>query len=287
MRGFTPQPPSVVVGIDGSRSALIAASWATEEAVSRSVPLRLVTVVHPDPVPSVAATERSLAAAEVAVRQAVSVVESASDEVKVDVEIVHGRPADQLLQASRGSAMLCIGAVGTTGATMGRFGSTAVELSARAHCPVAIIRGSSPSGTQSKSIVVELDSTSEGDALLQLGIDEALLRDAPLVVISVWRPDVTDLHDTHAVAEQNRKIRAQVNRRLACTRRRHPELDVETVTVHGTLLNYLAHHAGSIQLVLVGRRRARGVAEMTGLPSYAALHDSNCSVLVGHQHGTL
>lgn len=287
MRDFTPQPPSVVVGIDGSRSALIAAAWATQEAVSRGVPLRLVTVVHQDPEPGVAATRSSLEAAEVAVRHAVSVVESADDGVKVDVEIVHGQPAAQLLTMSRGAVMLCIGAVGTTGATMGRIGSTAVELAGRTHCPVAIIRGSSPVGNQRKSIVVELDSSSEGDALLQLGIDEALLRHAPLVVISVWRPNVTDIHDAHAVAEQNREIRAQVNRRLACTRRRHPELDVEPVAVRGTLLNYLSHHAGSIQLVLVGRRRARGIAEMIGLPSYAALHDTDCSVLVCDQHGTL
>jgi nucleotide-binding universal stress UspA family protein len=266
-----------VVGVDGSRSALIAVSWATEEAVSRGVPLRLVAVVDQDPAPGV----------EAVLRHAVSVAESEDERVKADVEILHGRPADQLLQTSREAAMLCIGAVGTAGATSGRLGSTAVELAALAHCPVAIIRGSSPFRAQAKSIVVELDSSPGGDGLLQLGVGEALLRHAPLVVISVWRPSITDLHDTHAVAEQNRRIRAQVNRRLACTRRRHPELDVQPVTAHGTLLNYLSHHASSIQLVLVGRRRARGVAEMIGLPSHAALHNTDCSVLVCDQHGTL
>ncbi|KQY06185.1 hypothetical protein ASD37_17905 [Mycobacterium sp. Root135] len=266
-----------MVGVDGSRSALIAVSWATEEAVSRGVPLRLVAVVDQD----------SASGVEAVLRHAVSVAESEDERVKADVEILLGRPADQLLQTSREAAMLCIGAVGTAGATSGRLGSTAVELAARAHCPVAIIRGSSPFRAQAKSIVVELDSSPDGDGLLQLGVDEALLRHAPLVVISVWRPSITDLHDTHAVAEQNRRIRAQVNRRLACTRRRHPELDVQPVTAHGTLLNYLSHHASSIQLVLVGRRRARGVAEMIGLPSHAALHNTDCSVLVCDQHGTL
>ena len=34
--------PAVVVGIDGSRSAVGAALWAVDEAVSRDIPLRLV-----------------------------------------------------------------------------------------------------------------------------------------------------------------------------------------------------------------------------------------------------
>lgn len=35
-------PPPVVAGIDGSETAIRAAQWAIDEAISRSVPLRLV-----------------------------------------------------------------------------------------------------------------------------------------------------------------------------------------------------------------------------------------------------
>ena len=40
--------PSVVVGIDGSRSAVDAALWAVDEAVSRDIPLRLVYAIDPE-----------------------------------------------------------------------------------------------------------------------------------------------------------------------------------------------------------------------------------------------
>jgi nucleotide-binding universal stress UspA family protein len=40
-------PSAVVVGIDGSPPAIRAAQWAIDEAVSRSVPLRLVYVTKP------------------------------------------------------------------------------------------------------------------------------------------------------------------------------------------------------------------------------------------------
>ena len=41
-------PPTVVVGIDGSRSAVDAALWAVDEAVGRDIPLRLVYAVDPN-----------------------------------------------------------------------------------------------------------------------------------------------------------------------------------------------------------------------------------------------
>jgi Universal stress protein family len=44
MQHLDSSPLSVVVGIDGSRAAVDAASWAADEAVSRDIPLRLVYV---------------------------------------------------------------------------------------------------------------------------------------------------------------------------------------------------------------------------------------------------
>ncbi|MDX1890813.1 universal stress protein [Mycolicibacterium sp. 050158] len=285
MRDTLPPSPSVVVGIDGSRSALTAASWAVDEAVARDVPLRLVYAIDEPTDDQRAVSE--LAAAEAAIRQAVTTVEASGRPVRIEVEIKQDRPSAALLDASRDAAMLCIGAVGTQRASVGSLGSTAGAVVSRAHCPVAVVRGYDPSRTNAMSIVVEVDMSSDTDTVLQRGIDEALLRGAPLVVISVWHPHFTDVHDGHAVAEQNRQVRAELNRRLARTRRRHPELEVQPVAVHGNLLNYLSRHAASIQLVIVGPRRAHGVAEMIGPPSYAALHDTECSVLVCDTHGGL
>ena len=47
MRDHFSPSRSVVVGIDGSRSALDAALWAVDEAVSRDIPLRLVYAIDP------------------------------------------------------------------------------------------------------------------------------------------------------------------------------------------------------------------------------------------------
>jgi nucleotide-binding universal stress UspA family protein len=282
MRDTHPLSPSVVVGIDGSRNSLTAALWAVDEAIDRDIPLRLVYAIEPQPASSSPEESASaLATAETAVRMAFVAIESTNKPVKIEVEILQGRPTDMLLQAGRAAAMICVGPIGIKNATAGRIGSTAAALAAAAHCPVAIIRGYDPA-KEPGSVVAEVDSSPDSDAVLLRGIDEALLRNAPLVVVAAWQPSVTDVHDPPAVAEQNRLVTAQLSRRLAPSIRRHLDLDVTPVAIHGSLLNYLSRHAQSTQLVIVGRRRAHGISEMVGPPCYAALRDTDCSVLVCH-----
>lgn len=276
-----PPSPSVVVGIDGSRFAVNAALWAIDEAIERDIPLRLVNVIEPRRGPTdPEALARAFATADIAVRQAFMAIESTQKPVKVEVEILQGRPVDKLLEASASAVLTCVGAVGVKHATGGPIGSTAAELAGRALCPVAVVRGFESARSQAGSVVVEVEGSSDGDAALRWAIDEALLRHAPLVAVSVWQPNVTDVHDRHAVAAQNRDLRAELNRRLARAARRHPDLDVRPVTVHGSLLNYLSHHAHSTQLAVVGLRRLHGATEMLGKRGYAALQGSGCAVLV-------
>ena len=113
MRDFPSSSPAVVVGIDGSPTAVDAALWAVDEAVSRDIPLRLVYAIDPDNTsgtdPQDAA--RDLAAAEVAVRYAYTAVESTDKPVKIEVEILQARPTRALLEASRSAAMACVGAM--------------------------------------------------------------------------------------------------------------------------------------------------------------------------------
>ena len=82
--------PSVVVGIDGSQSAVDAALWAVDEAVSRDIPLRLVYAIDPEATTGTdnQAAARDLATAEIAVRHAFMAVESTDKPVKIEVEIL-------------------------------------------------------------------------------------------------------------------------------------------------------------------------------------------------------
>ncbi len=283
MTGGRLTPPAVVVGIDRSRAATAAVVWAIDEAASRDVPLRLIAVAEPD---AAEETGDRLAEAELALREAVAAAEVATtgrdgSPVRIETEVVTGSPTETLMEASRTASMVCVGAVGVRYSEHHRVGSTASALVASARCPVAVIRRRQlPPPEEPGWVVVELDETPDSAAVLQFGVAEARLRSAPLRVLGAWRSRYTDVHDSHAVSDGNRMVRAQLDRRLSEWKRRYPDLDVRPVAVHGSVLNFLARNAADIQLVVVGARNTSAVAELLGPSGLAALRNTECSVLV-------
>jgi len=275
---FHSPSPTIVVGIDGSRAAVDAALWAVAEAVSRDVPLRLLYAIAPSDADARHAA-RELAAAETAIRYAFTALEAMEESVKIEVEIVQDAPVHALVDASRTASLVCLGAVGLKHAIRGQVGSTAAAVAALAHCPTAIIRRHGASVGEHGWILAEVDEWPTSTAVLERAIDEAVLRRAPLRVVTTWQSRFTDAHDVEAVAEGNRLVQAQLERRLAQWQRRHPDLDVQAVANHGGLLRYLAEHAGHVQLVVVGEERSGGTKELIGTPGLTVLHDTYCSVL--------
>ena len=265
-------PPSIVVGIDGSRGAVHAALWAIDEAVSREAPLRLL---------SVADTPGGQTAAEVAVRAAAAAVEETGRAIRLETQVIVGAPTSTLIDASGTAAMVCIGAEGLKHFDRNRVGSTAATLVNSALCPVAVVRGAGLPDTEGAGwVVVELDDTPDSAAVLQFGVTEARLRNAALRVLGSWQSRYTDIHDSHAVADGNRLVRAQLDRRLSHWKHLYPDLDVRPVAIHGSALTYLSKHAAEIGLVVVGAPNATGVGELLGPMGLTALHDTDCTILV-------
>ena len=271
---------TVVVGVDGSRSAVDAALWAVDEAVDRDIPLRLVYAIEPRSTADAQQAAHDLATAEIAVRYVFTAVEATDKPVKIEIEILQATPTQALLEASRNAAMLCVGSVGLKSSGQGHVGSTAAALASAAHCPVAIVQGHDPTLNTQRWVVVEIDECVTSDGVLRRGLEEARLRAAPLRVLSAWQSRYTDIHDCNAVRNGNRQAKAQIDRRLAQWRRRYPDLDVKAVAVHGNILKYLSRNTDTIQLMVVGHERAHGIREIVGPPGYAALHKAGCSVLV-------
>ena len=101
----------VIVGIDGSATAIGAALWATEEAVSRNVPLRLVCVTKARH-PSTDDYYHDIHHAEESLRVAQAAVEATGRPVKVETAMLDGPPGAALVAESRDATMICVGSVG-------------------------------------------------------------------------------------------------------------------------------------------------------------------------------
>ena len=87
-----PLPKAVVVGIDGSKEAILAATWAVDEAIARDVPLRLVYI---NPADSPGHGFRT-AMAELALRVAAKSVAEQEKPVKVETVLLTGRRGEGL-----------------------------------------------------------------------------------------------------------------------------------------------------------------------------------------------
>jgi nucleotide-binding universal stress UspA family protein len=271
----SPTPPSIVVGIDGSKAAIHAALWAVDEARARDIPLRLLYAIEPDDTrqtrPDLAT--RKLAVANSAVRYAFTAVEAAGKPVKIEVEITQDRPISALMRESTSAAMVCVGAVGLHHFRPGRVSSTAAALAVSAHCPVAIIRGE---GDRAGWVVVDVQGSTDNGVLLGAAVEEARLRNSPLRAITCREKT----GDDGAAAEDDRRIRANLDRRLARWTQRYPDVRVQSAAVHGGLLDHLAADGGSVQLVVVCVRDHERIEQLVGPTGNAVLHNAACSVLI-------
>ncbi|WNG89761.1 universal stress protein [Mycobacterium sp. ITM-2016-00317] len=262
--------PCIVVGIDGSPAAVDAALWAVEEAVEADIPLRLVYVV--DAAPGAVDPQdqaRRVATGEIALRHALTAVEATERPVKIELEMLQGRPVETLLEAARPASLLCLGARGFRHSTSGRIGSTAAALTAAARCAVAIVRAQRPQHRAERAVVIEYTDTDAGGEVMRRGLDEARRRHAPARVLTPA------------------EVSARWDRRLAEWRHTFPDVDISAVHDPGGTLGYLSAHGDAVQLVVTARNRPDGIAALLGAPGNAALRDTDCSILVCEPHTAL
>jgi nucleotide-binding universal stress UspA family protein len=272
--------PLVVIGVDGSRSARQAALWAIDEAMDRDVSLQLVYAINAaggDRDGTVAVTD-----AEHAINDVIAAVESTGKPVKVEAEIVHASPTTALLTASRSAALVCVGSTGVKHALQGRIGSTAAALAASAHCPVAIVPTNTDATPRAAGLILAaVDESPASSAVLELAVQEARLRGAPLRVVTIRRRPPGDGCDADVSAGHG--IGAKLDHRLTHWRRNHPDLDIELVTDHHSLLNYLEQlqRTGTpIQLVVVDPLRPGPTDILLGPSGRAALDAIGATLLI-------
>jgi len=266
-------PPSVVVGIDGSEAAIQAAQWAVDEAVSREIPLRLVQVipekVEPAPPAAIGNVRLELEYAETALRIASAAVEATGKRVKVETEILQGDPAATLIAESRDAEMICVGSVGIGRFARALLGSTAAELAEAARCPVAIIRTRQRQPKpDSALIVVAVGDSPNSDQVVEQAIEEARLRQAPVLAVGVLQKDTGDITSD------------ELKRRVRRWGERHPGAKIYAGATRSEIADFLAVMDRTIQLAVIGSTDADQVTRLIGPHRHPVLGHAECSVLV-------
>jgi nucleotide-binding universal stress UspA family protein len=266
----------IVVGIDGSKQAVRAAIWAADEAASRDIPLRLFHVVDGQSTD----LDRDYAYAEHVLHKAWVAVEKTGKQVKLESDIRQGDPLAELVEVSRKAEMMCVGAKGAITSGKHKPGAVAAALGQSAYCPVAIVRrrhthGPLPAGLW---VIAALDESLASHAVLQTALDEAVLRNAPVLALTPW--GTTDAGDDHGDAG----LRAKLRRYLDDAQDDDADVQVCALPKPDTMSNLLEQSATIDQLVIVGPNNPELAAEVVGPKARTILRDTNCSLLILRDH---
>ncbi|RAS67385.1 nucleotide-binding universal stress UspA family protein [Lentzea atacamensis] len=279
----------IVVGIDGSSSALDAARWAAREAARRSAPVYLVSAFGwsghrhlGDPglggyrESMLADTWRTVAVAAKAARHV-------AEGVEISELTLDGFPVPLLVTESRTAGLLVIGDRGLGGFTSLLIGSVAIRLAAQAECPVVVVRGDDSSDTG--PVVVGIDGSPVSEAALEFAFDAADARGVPLIAVHAWNDHavafaVTEPVEWDAAEAEEHRLLAE---RLAGWSEKYPDVEVRRVVVSDGPAHALIEQAtaSSAQLVVVGSHgRGSAAGLVLGSVSHALLHHSPCPVVV-------
>ncbi|MFB7590100.1 universal stress protein [Streptomyces sp. NPDC056169] len=278
----------MLVGTDGSDSALRAVETAAHEARARGTRL---TVVHAFiwPLLKVSLGPSPYGPPDGGLRQqAQEIVDSAvahargcAPGIEVTGEIVTGEPLTILAARSASADLVVVGSRGTGAFTGLVLGSVAVHLAAHADCPVLVVRGrEKPSGP----VLLAVDGSRDADAAVDFAFAEAAARGAELRAVHVWKPssgpaDPTPLfHGTEEIRAEEERVLAQA---LAGATARWPEVSVERRLVRGRTRPVLLEQSADAQLLVTGARGRGGFAGLLlGSVSQALLHHAECPVAV-------
>src|SRR5262245_21857360 len=285
----------IVVGVDGSESALHATRWAAGEAERRNVPLRLVhasnlvPVRHPRQVsPPAPYQEAVLDQGRHWLTEASDAARHAVPGLAVTTDLHAGVAADVLVTESRTAQLVVLGSRGLGGFKSLMVGSVAVALSAHGHCPVVVMHAATRDGAPPVDgpVVVGVDGSALSDAALAFAFEAAAARDVPLVAVHTWL-DVNmagawavlpGTIDWDWLQKEEEKLLAE---RLVVWRDKFPQVEVRPVVVRERPDAALLEHAAGAQLLVVGSR-GRGALTGMGLGSVSQtlMHHAECPVVV-------
>jgi len=282
----------VVVGVDGSATALHAVRWAAARARRDGLPLRVVHAYHLPLGHPTGVTEdesvldvlrrdgrRWLAEARAA---AVAVAPG----LDVETELAAVPATTGLLRESEDASVLVLGNRGRNALADLLVGSTALALTGHGHCPVVLVHVLADGAPRTGPVVVGVDGTDASEAAVAFAFAEAAAEDAPLVALHAYTESVleTVLAGNNAPLDwtlQHQLADQMLGERLAGWQEKYPRVRVEREAVHDRPARALRRRAKTARLVVVGRRGPGGLRDVVlGSTSHHLLHHATCPVAV-------
>jgi nucleotide-binding universal stress UspA family protein len=277
---------TIVVGVDGSPASDTAVEWAAAEAARRGVPLE---VLHTAParVGSAAAGEpHDDAEIEDVLDDAVRRARTAHPRISVLTRSERKDPASALVECSADADLVVVGAHGKGLLARMLVGSVSHRVVSHAQCPVVVVHREV--GDPALPVAVGVDGSPGAGAALALAVEEAALRQVPLVVVHGWQAATGAGFDALPVSQevfdaQHSLALEVVEDAVAKAHELSPGLEVHyALSPTGAVLALDAESAGA-QLLVVGAHGHRGMGGLAfGSVTSAVVDGAQCPVMVAH-----
>ncbi|KRE55420.1 universal stress protein [Phycicoccus sp. Soil748] len=278
----------VVVGVDGRPHTRNALDWAIDEAVRRRCAIKLVhgrsvPVQGPHIEPLMAASDE---VAKRVLHEAEQRIHSVSPSTPVSTATGIGSPGALLVDASTGAGLVVVGARGRGTVSSAFLGSSSVDVAARAHCPVVVVRELPTTSSPASGVVVGSDGSPLSTTAIGEAFDEAHARQAPPTVVHTWLLDYDDSNFPLVDAEalQDRMVRQASDltaQAVADWSQKFPDVDVRVRVLNAHPVEALAELSREAELVVVGSRGRGGFRGLLlGSVSQGVLHHAHCPVMV-------
>ncbi|TPG34972.1 universal stress protein [Mycolicibacterium hodleri] len=278
----------VVVGIDGSDTALAAAHWAADYAASSSSTLLLLHAaarldwhfLADSAAPEIdeGTADPALGSVEVAVRAAHPDLDVRSATVKKSI-------GGALRDASDRARLLVVG----SGTDDGMLGSHVVRITHRALCPVLVWRAPAAHRTgKPLPVVVGIDESEDSLRALMIAFEAAHVLHAPLKVAHMWDLAAAvglgysqGLMDWQLLDLLQSQQRQRMDELVAPLAKKYPNAHVNEIFQDISPAKGLRALSREAQLVVVGSHgRGRIAASTLGSVSQSVITHAECPVLV-------
>ncbi|MGW5924457.1 universal stress protein [Nocardia fluminea] len=283
---MTPLPtPPVVVGVDGSESALSAVRWAARTAMLRAAPLLVVHAMssgwdlgdHLGVFTLHNRAFREAGEAALATAREVAHAETAPHSLTVRTALVSPSPVSALRRHARHAQLLVVGARGLGAFERTLLGSVSGALARRPRCPLAVVPGPQPPESRQLPVLVGIDGSPACERAVEFAIGEASRRGVGLVAISLW----TDPHPETSATELTARAHRLLAEGLARYNEDFPDVDTTRLVAHDDPARRLVQESASAQLVVLGSGLARSPRRAV---SRSVLRAAMVPVIIVGQH---
>jgi nucleotide-binding universal stress UspA family protein len=249
----------IIVGVDTSHNAAVAADWAAREALARHEMLTVVTAVD---APMIAGSPYEPGGArEARDRQGTALLNEVGERLaaqysglRLETELSERDPVHALTELSSDADLLVTGTRGHGGFTGMLLGSVSQRLAAYAHCPLVVVHGEQP-GEPRPEVVLGLDHDTD-PAPIDFAFDTAAKLGLSVRAVRAYGP--VDTQAGVLIADVNtgrREAEFALDGQLGPARERYPHVPVSLEAESGNPVAVLLAAGRDAHLIVIGARR--------------------------------